>query len=137
MEKSILFPSLRTLQWPRPHRFGAVYLDDPLRFLHVNKDGRLSLFPKDQLLEKYLEVPLEQVQLVQDLEIYKEAINRWQDFFIERTVCGQCQAWRICGGFFSEIKSPNGCQQVFREVLEGAEHIQRLKSSQAGQIWRL
>jgi hypothetical protein len=116
--------------------FKTVYFDDPSRFLHVDEEGRLSLSPKDQKTGKYLNVQLEQYHLVLEQEEYKKSLQSWKSFFIERTKCGQCEAWLVCNGFFTKNHAGSGCLEVFREVLEGAETFKNQRKN-FKRIWRL
>ncbi len=116
--------------------FKAVYFDDPSAFLHVSENGRLSLSAKDLKQGRYLNVEIEQCEKVRELEAYWAATHEWKAFFLERTRCSQCKAWRICEGAFAWSGLRSGCDLVLQEVLEGAEYYQQAKS-QVKQLWRL
>jgi hypothetical protein len=113
----------------------ATYFDDPSKFLHVDENARLSLSPNESV--SGLDVPLERCDIVRDLDAYRDTVNAWKStFFIQHTPCGQCEAWSVCRGAFAASSCKTGCRDVFREVLEGAEHIHRLRNG-VKRTWRL
>jgi hypothetical protein len=116
--------------------FRTVYFDDPSIFLHVSEDGRLSLSAEGIHKGSYLSIEIEDSNKVRELDEYWSATREWKTFFVERTRCSQCKAWRICAGALAWSGPQSGCDLVLQEVLDGAEHWQQAQN-RVKQLWRL
>lgn len=113
----------------------GVYFDDPSQYVHVDEEGRLSLCAADQRARVFLDEPIEEQAQVRESAAYQDAMDAWKGVFVEPNPCARCEGWRVCQGLFAPTDGQPRCQDVFREVLEGAEHtLERQKAVK--QTWR-
>ena len=118
--------------------FNAVYYNDPNQFLHINNEGKVALTYQllkegKFALESYL-----QINTLKENEDFVNYNTAWQRHFLDKTTCSYCPAWRICmGKFESSIDAEKSCQQLFVEVLEGAENHQEKNKRKPEKVWQL
>lgn len=96
--------------------------NNPLRYLHVDKDENVALTAEKLEQGEFLFQGLSKLDEVTESKGYKEWKKQSQRPFMKITTCGSCPAWRICGGEFSyTIEKNPGCKKALEELVEAAE----------------
>ncbi len=102
--------------------YGAVYFNDPTRYLHLTPEGKLSLTPDKSQECKEHSIDFENIDDIEYQSVYTDYLYDWQKFFLEPTTCACCKGWRICLGKFADsIRTNPGCQDFFGEFLDVVE----------------
>ena len=119
--------------------FGAVYFNDPTRYLHLTKEGKLSFFNLSADQNNVHTIDLDKIDQIDKDTTYNDYLYKWQQFFLEPTTCACCKGWRICLGKYSEsIKTNPGCQNFFGEflnVVEMKKHNNEIREVEDG-VWQ-
>ena len=116
--------------------FSAVYFNDPAKYLHVNKDGRMALTNEDLEAESFISLNLDDIDNLEQNEDYIERLNSRRNYFLETDGCAYCPGWRVCLGKFSNGTPKNhGCREFSTELMEIVEKYRKLKSKNA-EVWQ-
>ncbi len=117
--------------------FGAVYFNDPTRYLHLDEQGRVSLSPEDCASGRFI---VDNIENASDIVSHPEYIRRtdeWRNVFLEAEGCAYCQGWRICLGKFSRLRERvPGCREFFVELIETLEQHQSLTDRRRQAVWQ-
>lgn len=109
---------------------GRVYLDDPTRYLHVDREGRIALHPADLAAGRSVG-GLEDEAGLEDHPAYLADREAWRDVFLEPGGCACCPAWRVCLGRFGPAPGADAgaatCRSVFTELMDAADHHRGLR----------
>lgn len=97
-------------------------LRNPDRYIHVDKEGRLSFYPLREGEEGF-DRGLDKLYEISSHPAIEEAKHSWQQMFIDSHPCTFCPAFRVCMGFFAEQSESGRCREVMNEVLEGLEFM--------------
>lgn len=100
----------RTTDW------SSALFDDPLRFLHLDADGRIALSRRD----------LQAGAFVGDLsllgtpalaEARQARSEAWRQLFLDDRPCARCPGFRLCRGRYAEGSTvAEGCADFFTEM---------------------
>lgn len=121
---------------------GAVYFDDPARYLHLDRQGRVALDRADLMAGRFVLQRVEELgQLeLEELEAYRLRAGAWRDRFLEGDRCARCQGWRVCLGRLAHTlppgDAPGECGPFCAELLEVLEQHQALHRGPTRQVWR-
>ena len=96
-------------------------LQNPLRYVYVDKDLHLAFTQEDLDNGNYFDQGLEKLYDISSHEAIEKEICKWQEMFIEPHPCTFCPAFRICMGYFENQREKGRCQQVMTELLESIE----------------
>ncbi len=108
--------------------FGAVYFDDPKRYLHLNSRGKVALSKQDLAAGNYILEYLTELETISELPTYKRHLESWRQHFLKEEGCAYCAAWRVCLGRLSDItRDHKACGALFSELMDAAESYQKKK----------
>ncbi len=109
--------------------WGSVYFNNPNRYIHIRKDGKIAANAFDLNNEIYLSESMQDINNIEELELYKEVCTNWNKHFIENTYCSTCPAWRVCiGSFYNKENKDLQCREAMIELMEAAESINESKN---------
>lgn len=119
--------------------FGAVYFDDPSRFVHLDARGRVALRRRDVTAARFIDFAL-QDSVLEDHIAYQADRDSWRAAFLKQDGCACCPAWRVCQGKFSvpgvvTAAQERSCRSVFIELMDAADN-HRTQREKARQLWR-
>lgn len=118
--------------------FNAIYYNDPTQFLHIDSEGKVALTYHLLKEGKFALDNFQQINTLKDNEEYAAFTTAWQRHFLEKTTCSYCPAWRICmGKFENQIDEEKSCQQVFADLMDGAEIHQEQHKRKPEKVWQL
>lgn len=120
-------------------QWSSVYFNNPKKYIHIRKDGMIAANASDLINEVFLSQSMQDINNLEQLELYNEACNRWNKHFLENTYCSSCPAWRIClGSFYNKEQQDISCRNVMMELMDAAESIRNTKNeSQRPELCRL
>ena len=102
--------------------FGDVYYENPLRFAHVDRLGRVALSVEDASQEVFVGQGAAALEQLAAHPHYQSKETSWHQHFLERTDCSYCPAWRVCLGKFAGLADKNTtCRPAFAELLSACE----------------
>jgi hypothetical protein len=115
--------------------WGALYFDDPKRFLHLDGDGRVALSRAELEKGHFIAESLAECDVV---AAARERTRAWTPYFLNNHFCSQCPGWKVCLGKFSALlPEGRGCSEMFAAMVEVARHYKRLKTPPSEmQVWR-
>lgn len=121
------------------NEYRTVYFDNPRTYLHIDKDLNVAISKKDLSEGNFITSGIEGLDKIKENPKFEEALNKWQNFFLQNSVCAFCQSWRICMGTFAgQIERNPGCQKFFTDLMEATDHV--LSSQQKDrerEVWQL
>ncbi len=104
--------------------WGSIYFDDPLKCLHMDANGKVSLSHRDLINSSFI---AENISMIHDPianEGYRNGINSWRQFFLDNHPCTLCKGWKIClGRFLSCGNQTKGCSAFIVEMLAVVEQF--------------
>lgn len=110
--------------------WGEVSFDQPDRYLHVNRQGRVALFPAASPSSAILHEDVRRLGDVTALPAYQAAVERWRRHFLHPDACARCPGWKICRGQLAEtVEDKSTCSAFFSEMLDVAEQYQMQQRS--------
>lgn len=113
--------------------FGAVYFDEPARYLHVSREGKLAHTSAD-LREGRFFADGEALADLPPVDRQEDARDRTDHFFLDRDGCASCAGFRVClGKFPGEREKSPGCGQLFSKLVDIAEGHSR---KDTGGLWQ-
>jgi hypothetical protein len=118
----------------RPDAFtnlGAVWFDDPTRYLHLDDDGRVSVSASERAAGRFLAESVTALAHPEDAPEYQAYVDRWRDLFLEAEGCAACEAWRICRGRFRGVSPDGGCRSFLSELMAVVEQRQAQPAGKA------
>ncbi len=109
--------------------FGDVFLENPSKFLHVDRNAQVFLSRSELEEGKAGLCGIDSVDEVYAMKPYVERVNSWREFFLKEDGCAYCPVWRLCLGKFERFTGHDqGCRNFFSELLEAAEYHHEKKS---------
>jgi hypothetical protein len=118
-------------------KWGAVYLDDPEKYFHLDKEKNVALSAKEALAGQFIG-RLDEIERAEPEEIVQRA-NAWSRNFTGNSPCTTCEGFKICmGSFRPEDGKAKGCKAFFTETIEtlGELYAQKEKAGKDRE-WRL
>lgn len=110
--------------------WGEVSFDEPDRYLHVDLQGRVVLFPPASPSPALLHEDIRRLGDVTELPAYQAAVDRWRLHFLHADTCARCPGWKICRGNLAEtVEDKFTCSAFFSEMLDVAEQHQNQRRS--------
>ena len=110
--------------------FGAVYFEDPSKYLHVDEKGHVALSQKELKSGKYIAKEISELNEFLQSDKYIMRLGEWKEFFLQTDGCAYCQGWRVCLGKFSKVsKKKSGCKKFFSELMDVVEQFQSLHNN--------
>lgn len=110
--------------------WGEVSFDQPGRYLHVDRQGRVALFPSASPPFAFLHEDLRRLDNVTALPAYQAAVERWRRHFLYPDDCARCPGWKLCRGQLAEtVEDKSTCSAFFSEMLDIAEQYQTQQRS--------
>lgn len=110
--------------------WGEVSFDQPDRYLHVDRQGRVALFPSASSPSAFLHEDLRRLGDVTTLPAYQAAVERWRRHFLHPDDCARCPGWKLCRGQLAEtVEDKSTCSAFFSEMLDVAEQYQTQQRS--------
>ncbi|MBF0537069.1 MAG: hypothetical protein HQL03_02325 [Nitrospirae bacterium] len=117
--------------------FGAVYLDDPSRSLHMDDTGCVALTNSDLLKKDFIADDIRAIGDITQNERYNQWQQSWRQVFLRPDGCAWCGGWRLCQGRFHKDSNDNaGCKKFFIELMDIAKQHQDLRNKKR-ELWQL
>lgn len=111
--------------------FGAVYFDDPSRYLHLDESGRVAVSAAELAAGRFLAEDAALPEKPEDAPGYSTYVNRWRSIFLEPDGCAYCEGWRVCRGrYASQARHDQSCRGFFSELMDLVEQKQALKTGE-------
>lgn len=119
--------------------WGAVYFEDPLRFLHLDTEGRVALSRKDIAAKNYISTGVEKIGPETDFPVAADRLEGWREHFVKNSSCSTCPGWRVClGRCYQEHEDVARCSSFFSEMIRVAQLFQKgRKAEDSQQLWPL
>jgi hypothetical protein len=115
----------------------VVYFEKPFKYLHINEKEEIALTNTELDRGESIAIGVESIKTIEDNKTYKDRKVANQKVFLERQRCAYCDAWRICGGIFTDTSMhDNRCSQFFSDLLEAAEYTQKQKEQRREFSWQ-
>jgi hypothetical protein len=116
--------------------FGSVYFNDPLRFLHIDREGRVGLSRDDLEAGRFIPQSLDELDDIENSDENETSLESWRDVFLRADGCASCQGWRVCLGKFDGAGgNDRGCESFFSELMEITEQYQSLQGKKKS-VWQ-
>jgi len=118
--------------------WGALYFDDPKKFLHLDGEGRVALSRAEREAGQFVAGCLAECDAAPALAAVRERTRAWTANFLNNTVCSRCPGWKVCLGKFSALlPEGSGCSDFFASMVEAARQYKRLTAPPSEmQVWR-
>ena len=121
---------IKKFEYNSPIDFSNVYFENPQQYLHISDDGKIALSAIDLHIGKFISEDLNEIDNIEQNELYKKHLNNWQNYFMNLGDCSCCPAWRICLGKFHKLEDKKTtCQPLFNDLMEAAELFYEKKSN--------
>jgi hypothetical protein len=98
--------------------WGRAEYDDPSRYLHLDREGRIALSAAELAAGDFFGdfAMLDSIALHQAVRERGEA---WRELFAQNHFCARCRAFRLCRGRLRDgLAEPDGCDDFFDEAIE-------------------
>ena len=118
-------------------KWGAVYLDDPEKYFHLDKEKNVALSAKEALARQFIG-RLDEIEKAEPEEIARRT-DAWSRNFTGFSPCATCEGFKLCmGSLRPEDEITEGCTAFFSETLETLEALYA-QEQRAGKdhVWRL
>lgn len=113
-------------------KWGAVFLDDPGQYFHLDKEKNVAL-SRNEVIAKQFIGHIDDVEKTKNQEVEKRS-DDWSRTFIENGVCATCVGFKLClGKFLPEDGKADGCSAFFSEMFDVLGERESLK----GNVWQL
>ncbi len=100
--------------------WSEVYYDDPTKYLHVDREGRVALTSSELEAERFLAEAVEQLSDIDAHPGFVAWQNRWKAHFLQPDGCGWCSGWRVCLGRHAQVAGPE-CTEFYSELISVVE----------------
>lgn len=119
--------------------WGAVYFEDPSRFLHLDTDGHVALSQGDIARNNYIAEGVERIGPDTDFAVPADRLDGWREHFVKNSSCATCPGWRVClGRCYRGDEDVAGCSAFFSEMIRVAQLYQKgRKEKDSQQLWPL
>lgn len=95
--------------------------DNPMRYLHVDKEENVALTAEKLKNGEYLFQGLSNLDDIQNCKPFLDWKKKAHKPFMNITTCGSCPAWRICGGSLAfTLENNPGCRAAMEELFDAA-----------------
>lgn len=122
--------------------YAAIYFDDPRRYLHLDREGRVALSRADLRGGRFVLQRPEEIDTIDEQPAYRAQLEAWREVFLQPDGCACCPGWRVCLGKFpaaaasaASAGSDAPCRAFFTEVLDVVEQ-HRAQADKSKQVWR-
>jgi hypothetical protein len=118
---------------PSTHlKWGAVFLDDPGQYFHLDEEKNVALSRKEALAKQFIG-RIDEVEKAEYAEVEKRC-EAWSQNFIDHSVCSTCAGFKLClGNFLPRDGKADGCSTFFSEMFDVLGERQALKET----VWQL
>lgn len=118
--------------------WGSVYFDDPRRYLHVDRKGRVALSHAELTKRRFVAEGISEIAVPEDFAPVRERIQAWRQLFVDNHPCASCGGFKPCmGRFAAHVRRDKGCSAFFLEMMEVArQHKERQVPSEEFRIWQ-
>ena len=123
---------------PSTHlRWGAVFLDDPGQYFHLDKEKNVALSRNEALAKQFIG-RIGDVEKAENPEVERRC-DAWSRNFIENSICATCEGFKLClGSFLPKDGKADGCSAFFSEMLDVLGELQSMREkSGMGNVWQL
>lgn len=118
----------RNLNQERNIDFSTVYLENPYKYLHIDKSLNVAL-TREHLLNKEYVGTLQDLNY-EELEMNYKKSNYYQHF-LDLDNCSKCEAFKICNRRM--LTKLQNCEKVFAEIYEYAELRDQMEQNNSHQ----
>ncbi|MFQ5504278.1 MAG: hypothetical protein ACE5F1_05690 [Planctomycetota bacterium] len=116
--------------------FGAVWFEDPSRYLHLDAEGRIALSAGECERGEFAG-HVDRLDELETSAAYQERSSATDRHFLSEEGCAYCPGWRVClGKFAGEANNGRRCAAFFEELMEVVEEHLRLHAG-GEEPWRL
>jgi len=117
--------------------YSSVYLDNPSKYLHINKKEQIALTRNELEEGKFIAEGVRSLNTISEIKEYKKRVLSWQEFLLQKKGCAYCPAWRVCIGKFSSSYEENpGCRDFFSDVMDAADYFKMQKKQSRRELWQ-
>lgn len=118
--------------------WGALFFDDPRRFLHLDAKGRVALSPAELRAKRFVADNIGAIAAADEFPAIRERVEGWRRYFVENHPCAFCGGWKVCLGKFAGADTGNeGCGAFFRELMDVARQRAALRAQgEECRIWQ-
>jgi hypothetical protein len=103
-------------------KWGAVYLDDPEKYFHLDKEKNVALSAEEALARQFIG-RLDDIERAEPEEIARRA-DAWSRNFTGISPCATCEGFKLCmGSLRPEDGRTEGCKVFFSETMETLEEL--------------
>jgi hypothetical protein len=109
--------------------WGGVQFEDPSRFLHMDRQGRIALSRRELEESKFIAQDLSELSGQAQHPAVRERLDAGRRMFAENHPCASCAGWKVClGKFAATAAEDRGCEALFAEMIAAALQRQAAKS---------
>lgn len=118
--------------------YNIVYFNSPIKYLHLNETGQISLTDEDLKINKYIAGGVESLDDIKNNKQYIDGLNRRYKIMLSMNECAFCQAFRICLAKFPALKNKKDtCKNFFSDFLNAADFYYSSIAKIDNQLWQL
>jgi radical SAM protein with 4Fe4S-binding SPASM domain len=123
---------LNNLKTGREHFFCRGIFENPFKYLHVTKDGQMSLGKNYAVNGQYISTESIEKQ-INNNNIHFDEIIEWKlqrrYLLTNYNSCSSCKGWLACGGcFYDKVSDKQNCEKIFAELVHAAEETRNRRS---------
>lgn len=108
--------------------FGHALLEDPTRYLHLDREGRVALGEAELAAGSFLAERFEDL-VPEEHAAYRERVEGWRAHFLDPAGCAWCAGFRICSGRLRG--KGDGCGDYCHELMDLIERHQARRRREA------
>ncbi len=98
------------------------FFENPEKYLYIDDDFNIALSQNDLKGKKYIASGYSKLKNITESQEYQNELKKWQQHFLNSTICSSCAAWRICQGCFHDICNTNKkSKEFFLELIEAVD----------------
>ena len=117
--------------------FSSVYFNDPLRYLHLDEQGRVGVSQEALIAGDFVAQDINTLDEPEQCHDYIQQLEDWRSFFLKPEGCAYCQGWRVCLGKYEAFKEKNpGCVDFFVELMDTVEQYRSQNHDRMKDIWQ-
>ena len=98
--------------------WGRAEYDDPTRFLHLDRDGRIAFSARECAAGEFFG----ELTMLDSIALHAAARTRgeaWRELFAQNHFCARCRAFRLCRARVAGGKrKPDGCDGFFDDMMD-------------------
>lgn len=116
---------ISSLKAGREHLYCTGLFENPYKFVHVTKDGKMALTEDYAGNHRYLSDE-SMDRLIKGDDLINDELLEWKlqrrYILADYNTCSTCTGWLACGGCFRDTAGDNaGCARAFTELVTAAE----------------